>query len=144
VYGARGANFMRTMLRLARERDELRVVDDQHGAPTWSRMVAQGVAAALCGGRGEKGFRVPEEHWGVHHLTAAGATTWCGFARAILEADPDRAGQRCRAVVPIPTAEYPTPARRPRDSVLATDRARREFGVSLPDWREQLRMCLEG
>lgn len=142
VYGARGANFMRTMLRLAREREELRVVDDQHGAPTWSRMLAQGVAAALGGALRGGRFEVPPEHWGVHHLSAGGQTTWHGFARAILEGDPDRAGQRCRAVVAIPTSQFPTPARRPRYSVLDGTRAARAFGVALPEWREQLALCL--
>ncbi len=142
VYGLRGANFLRTMLRLAREREELRVVDDQRGAPTWSRMVAQGIAAVLAGARGEAGFAVPPEHWGVHHLAAAGETTWHGFARALLERDPARAEQRCRAVTPISTAEYPTPARRPAYSVLGCERAARAFGVALPDWRAQLDLCL--
>jgi dTDP-4-dehydrorhamnose reductase len=146
VYGLRGANFLRTMLRLAREREELRVVADQRGAPTWSRMVAQGVAAVLAGARGGPqpagGFAVPEEHWGVHHLSAAGETTWHGFASALLEGDPDRHEQRCRAVVPITTAEYPTPARRPAYSVLDGARAARAFGVALPDWRTQLELCL--
>ncbi len=143
VYGTRGHNFLLTMLRLARERDELRVVADQVGAPTWSRMLAEATAAILSPLRAGGGWRIPPEVSGVYHLSARGSTSWHGFAEAILAADPARAGHRARRVVPIATEEYPTPAPRPRYSVLNSERAERVFGVALPDWREQLELCLE-
>lgn len=143
VYGTRGNNFLRTMLRLGREQDELRVVDDQVGAPTWSRMLAEATACIVVGLRTPRGFKVPGEASGIYHLSAAGTTSWCGFARAILAADPRRAEQRCRRVVPIATEEYPLPAQRPRFSVLDGERVARTFGVALPDWQRQLALCME-
>jgi dTDP-4-dehydrorhamnose reductase len=122
VYGPRGSNFMLTMLRLARERSELRVVDDQTGAPTSSLAIARATAQLL-----------PRGAEGLFHMTASGATTWCGFARAILQ----QAGIGT-PVVPIATADYPTPARRPRNSRLDCSRLRADFGVALASWEEQL------
>ncbi|HEX8363213.1 MAG TPA: dTDP-4-dehydrorhamnose reductase [Longimicrobium sp.] len=142
VYGTRGHNFMLTILRMARERDELRVVSDQVGAPTWSRMLAEATAAILAPFRAGAGWAIPPEKCGVYHLAARGETSWHGFAEAILAADPARAEQRCRRVVAISSEEYPTPAPRPRYSVLATERAETAFGVELPHWREQLGLCL--
>ena len=142
VYGTRGHNFLLTMLRLARERDELRVVADQVGAPTWSRMLAEATAAILAPFRAGGGWEIPREVSGVYHLSARGSTSWHGFAEAILAADPARAGHRARRVVPIASEEYPTPAPRPRYSVLSSERAERVFGVALPEWREQLELCL--
>ena len=131
VYGLEGRNFLTTMRRLARERDELRVVDDQTGAPNWSRELARATARIVANGR----------HWiaerrGLYHLTARGATTWYGFARAILVDVPHV------RVVPITTAEYPTPATRPAYSVLGTARFERTFGFALPDWHVSLAECL--
>lgn len=143
VYGLRGKNFLRTMLRLARERDELRVVDDQRGAPTWSRMVAEATALVVARlGDGRGGFAPEGAPWGTYHLSAGGETTWCGFAREVLALDPRREEQRCREVVPIRTEEYPTPARRPRYSVLDGARLQAAFGVRLPGWREALEMAM--
>jgi dTDP-4-dehydrorhamnose reductase len=122
VYGPRGSNFMLTMLRLARERSELRVVDDQTGAPTSSLAIARATAQLL-----------PRGAEGLFHMTASGATTWCGFARAILQ----QAGIGT-PVVPIATADYPTPARRPRNSRLDCARLRADTGVALASWEEQL------
>lgn len=122
VYGPRGSNFMLTMLRLARERPELRVVDDQVGAPTSSLAIARATAQLL---RPKAG--------GLYHLSAAGETTWCGFARAILA----RAGI-ATPVRAIRTEDYPTPAKRPRNSRLDCSRLRADFGVSLAPWEEQL------
>jgi dTDP-4-dehydrorhamnose reductase len=140
VYGLRGRNFLRTMLRLARERDELRVVADQFGAPTWSRLAAAGVAQALgAAARSPHGLRAGvAEARGVYHLSASGVTSWHGFAEAILAADPAREEQRCRSVRAVPTTEYPTPAARPPYSVLSNDKVVARFGVRLPDWRDQL------
>jgi dTDP-4-dehydrorhamnose reductase len=135
VYGMRGKNFLLTMLRLAKERDELKVVADQHGAPTWSRTIADTTALVLsqahAGGR---------EWWvqnsGVYHLSAQGQTTWFDFTRAIVE----EAGLSCR-VLPITSAEYPVPARRPQYSVMSSERLMARF-CHLPDWKEALHLCM--
>jgi dTDP-4-dehydrorhamnose reductase len=127
VYGPRGSNFMLTMLRLARVRAELRVVDDQVGAPTSSSAIARATAAALA-----HAMRSPEPT-GLFHLSAAGETSWCGFARAILQ----HAGV-ATPVVPIGTEEYPTPARRPRNSRLDCSRLRSVLGVTLAPWQAGL------
>ncbi len=134
VYGARGKNFLRTILRLARERDELRIVDDQIGAPTWCRAIAEATAQALacaqaCDAAGLSG---------IYHLSAAGATSWCGFAKAILE----RSGHSCK-VVPIASSEYPLPARRPTNSVLSNAKLNARLGIELPDWSAALELCLQ-
>jgi dTDP-4-dehydrorhamnose reductase len=131
VYSKRGRNFLTTMRRLARERPELRVVDDQTGAPNWARELARATARIVANGRHFVG-----ERRGLYHLTARGATTWYGFARAILADVPDV------RVVPITTSEYPTPAQRPRWSVLGTARFERTFGFALPDWQASLAECL--
>jgi len=136
VYGVRGQNFMLTMRRLFREREELRVVDDQIGAPTWSRMLAEATAQVV--GRAlHAGLDLPSLS-GVYHMSAAGSTSWYGFARAILEGS----GLDCR-LTPIPTSEYPTPARRPAYSVLDNSRLAQTFGLALPDWRAGLAQCLD-
>jgi dTDP-4-dehydrorhamnose reductase len=134
VYAAHGKNFLRTMLRLAGERDELRVVADQVGAPTpaaWiadatARIITQGVSAS-----------------GIWHLVAAGETSWHGFADAIMD-EALAAGLLARRprVLSIATADYPTPARRPAYSVLDTTKLRRDFGIVPPDWRDGLRATL--
>ncbi len=131
VYGLRGGNFLLTMLRLAAEREELRVVADQYGVPNWSRDLADTIAALV-------GLGVPAlvERAGLYHLSAGGATSWYEFARAIIgEVERPR-------VVPITTAEYPTPARRPAYGVLATGKFEQAFGIAVPNWREALARCL--
>lgn len=147
VYGLRGKNFFRTVLRLARQRDELRVVDDQFGAPTWSRMIGAGTAHILA--------RVSADHGsitqadcslipsGVYHLAASGEATWHEFAEAILAGDPARAEHRCTALTPISSAEYSAPAQRPPYSVLDCSRVLEQFGVQLPTWQKQLELLLE-
>jgi dTDP-4-dehydrorhamnose reductase len=143
LYGTRGANFLRTMLRLARTRDELAIVSDQWGAPTWSRVVASTTAAILArGGRDLVGH--VGRHRGVYHVTASGRTSWHGFARAILDRDPRRSEQTAKSVRPIATAEYPTPARRPANSVLSNDKAQRAFGVAQMPWEDQLELAMKG
>jgi dTDP-4-dehydrorhamnose reductase len=135
VYGMRGKNFLLTMLRLAKERDELRVVADQHGAPTWSRTIADTTAQVLsqahAGGR---------EWWlqnsGIYHLSAQGQTTWHEFTEAIIA----EAGLSCK-VLPITTADYPTPAQRPQYSVMSSERLMTRF-CHLPHWKEALELCM--
>jgi dTDP-4-dehydrorhamnose reductase len=138
VYAARGANFLRTILRLAAERDELRVVNDQVGAPTWARLIAEATAHALRQAMQERSGGTFAS--GVYHLTAAGETSWHGFASAIVAG---RSGLRVKTVTPITTAEYPLPAPRPANSRLDTGAFRARFGLALPDWRDCLKLCLE-
>ena len=131
VYGLRGRNFLLTIRRLAAERDELRIVADQTGTPNWARTLAQATAMLI-----KRGKPYLAERAGLYHLSSAGSTTWHGFATAILGASaPTR-------VVPISTAEYPTPAQRPAYGVLATARFVDTFGYQPPDWRAALATCL--
>lgn len=129
LYSSRRHNFLLTMLRLARERSELRVVDDQTGAPSWSRDVAAAVLAALT---------LPSPLEGLFHVSAAGQTTWCGFARRILQiaglATPVRA---------IETVQYPTPARRPHYSVLDSAAFSQATGFRIGSWDSRLAACMQ-
>jgi dTDP-4-dehydrorhamnose reductase len=152
VYSTRGRNFLLTILRLASEREELRVVRDQIGAPTWCREIARATTSILktLFSDGEQSDEVVAAT-GTYHMTAGGVTTWDDFARAILD-EAARApadlpwfasamlGRQLVAerVLPITTNQYPTPARRPPYSVLSNARLNRAFGLRLPDWREQL------
>ena len=139
VYGARGQNFMLTMQRLAREREKLRVVGDQFGCPTWSRMIAEATALALkqvLAGADRSRFN------GEYHLAADGQANWHEFASRIIEWTPE-VERKCRAVEKIATAEYPTPARRPAYSVLDCGKLQRTFGLRLPDWETSLRQVLD-
>lgn len=138
VYAARGHNFLRTMLRLAGERDRLRVVADQIGSPTPARWIAAVTVALLA--RWQAGAEWPS---GIVHLTASGQASWHGFAEAIFAAAVE-AGvlERAPAVEAIPTSAYPTPARRPAYSCLDTSALRARFGVSLPDWRNGVTQTL--
>ncbi|MCY1271257.1 dTDP-4-dehydrorhamnose reductase [compost metagenome] len=140
VYGVRGKNFLLTMLRLIGERDEIRVVADQHGAPTWSRTIAGMTSLALARGvRGVVDLDWWRQHSGIYHLTAAGETSWAGFAGAIADLAPL---PRKALVIPITTAEYPTPARRPANSRLAMGKLESTFGIAAPDWHAALGRCL--
>jgi dTDP-4-dehydrorhamnose reductase len=143
VYGATGKNFARSILRMARERDVLRIVADQHGAPTWSEDLARMTAHVV----GQLSARVAQDHAalsetvsifnGVYHATGSGETTWFGFAKTIVEEvallEPEA---KLAKVEPIPTAEYPTPARRPMNSRLDCAKLERAFGWRMPGWSE--------
>ena len=142
VYGARGANFLRTILRAAAAGKPLRVVDDQHGAPTWCRMLAEATALVLAQTGAALRPDALEDYGGTYHLTAAGETTWHGFASAILELAPQAVRDACPAIAPVPTAAYPTKARRPANSRLDNARFRETFGFSLPDWRDSLALVM--
>ncbi len=139
VYGARGQNFMLTMMRLAREREKLRVVSDQVGCPTWSRMIAETTAQAVrqCAAAGDLGA-----FSGTYHLAASGSTSWHGFARSIVELMPAE-DRKCSQVEAIATSEYPTPTKRPAYSVLECGKLERTFGLRLPDWEDSLKQVLE-
>ena len=139
VYGRRGQNFMLTIMRLAREREKLRIVKDQVGCPTWSRMIAETTALAL------KQVLVNRDagaFTGTYHLAAAGQTSWHGFAEAIVGLMPQET-KKCKTIEPISTPEYPLPAKRPSCSVLCCDKLERTFGLKLPHWEESLRHVLE-
>jgi len=140
VYGARGGNFMLTMMRLAREREKLRVVRDQIGCPTWSRMIAETTAQALLQVRGREQAAARS---GVYHLCSSGQTSWHGFAQAIIDLMPAD-GKKCREVEAIPSSEYPTPTKRPAYSVMSCVKLERVFGLRPPDWHESLKQVLEG
>ena len=140
VYGLRGRNFLLTIRRLAGERDELRVVDDQIGAPTWCGAIARATTQAI-GSLGSDPARALAGREGIYHLTCAGSTSWWGFARALLDRDEDPA-RRSVSVVPIPTSEYPTPAPRPAWSVLDNARFAATFGIRLADWEIALDAAL--
>ena len=152
VYSRRGKNFLLTILRLATQREELRIVRDQVGAPTWSREIARATVKALeqiCNRK--DGTAAWSERSGTYHMTAAGETSWYEFTQAILQEAAQSSNSATwfqaatngkelltRRVVPITTAEYPTPARRPAYSLLSNSKLNRVFGIQLPDWREQL------
>lgn len=145
VYSLRGRNFLTTMYRLAREREELRVVDDQVGAPTTSAALAQGAAAIAA--RLAAGDAIGS---GVYHMSCAGAVSWCGFARAIVARLPriaDALGDpridRTPRVTPIRTEDYPTPTERPRNSLLDNGKLARATGVQLPHWEAALDALLD-
>lgn len=129
VYGLRGTNFLLTIRRLASQRRELRIVDDQHGVPNWSRAIARAASRVLALG--------PErlsERSGIYHLSSTGDATWFRFAEAFV-----RSGTR---LLPIATADYPTAAPRPAYGILATAKFQQTFGFSLPHWRVALDECL--
>lgn len=144
VYGARGTNFLRTIRRLIRERHELRVVEDQMGAPTWSRVIADTTALVI--GKLLTADCMPAEDFahsaGTYHLSADGQTSWYQFARAIMECDPKRDEVICKRLIPVTTAEYGAPAPRPLFSVLDNNKLRMAFGLSVPDWAIQLQLVL--
>ncbi|WP_288375840.1 dTDP-4-dehydrorhamnose reductase [uncultured Pseudomonas sp.] len=137
VYSLHGRNFLLTMQRLLQERPQLKVVDDQIGAPTWAGTIAASTRALI-----ERWQAGQAGAWGTYHLTAQGETSWFGFAEAIAEQLKAR-GLPCAELLPIPSSEYPTPARRPLNSRLDCSRLAREWQVSQPHWQQALIDCLK-
>jgi dTDP-4-dehydrorhamnose reductase len=138
VYSATGNNFVKTMLRLGAERDLLRIVDDQHGAPTAAADIAAAtiaICAALAAGK--------EDGYGLFHFTGGGTTTWHGFARAIFAGAAARNRKTPPTVEPIPTEAYPLPAPRPRNSVLDCGKIARVYGIAARPWQKALDACLD-
>lgn len=136
VYAAHGQNFLRTMLRVGAERDELRVVADQHGAPTDTGLIVSTSLAALDQWQ-LAGPALRKQLNGIHHLVASGSTSWHGFASYIFErALALGLITKVPSVVPIRTTDYPTPATRPAWSLLDNHECQRLFSVDLPDWRQ--------
>jgi dTDP-4-dehydrorhamnose reductase len=149
VYGATGNNFVKTMLRLAREREHLKVVGDQHGGPTWSYELAR-MTAWVIGQLEETALSSKcslEEAvtpvGGVYHAGGSGETTWCGFAaQAIDELRKLEPDAKLATVEAIPTSEYPTPAKRPMNSRLDCGKLERVFGWRMPEWRDSLALVV--
>lgn len=145
VYGTRGKNFLLTILRLAKERDELRIVYDQIGAPTWSRMIAEATGQCLT----QFNLSMTDHQssitdlCGTYHLSAAGVTSWYGFAIAIFRHAEAMGLCNTPTLEPIPTEAYLRPALRPANSVLASKKIESNFRVCLPDWQAALQLCLD-
>ncbi|MGA4635451.1 dTDP-4-dehydrorhamnose reductase [Pseudomonas solani] len=135
VYSLHGRNFLLTMQRLLQERDHLRVVADQVGAPTWAGSIATATAALI------QRWQDGRQAWGTYHFSAGGETSWFGFASAI--ADTLKAeGKPCASLEPIPSSAYPTPAQRPLNSRMDGSKLLRDWDVALPDWQLGLDECL--
>jgi len=142
VYGPHGNNFLLTMLRLGRERDRLSIVDDQVGAPTTSVELARATHAVVNGiHRGQ--FGAPSEWTGLYHTTCGGSVSWFGFAQAIFARATELLGAKAPELAPIRTSAYPTPAVRPRNSVLSNAKLKARFGIELPAWEAALEETLQ-
>lgn len=139
LYGVHGNNFVKTMLRLGREREELRVVDDQHGCPTFAADLAEAILTiASLIERGE------DISWGTYHYCGSGSTTWYGFASKIFEIAKDYDTLKLKKVIPVTTSEYPTPAKRPANSIMDCTMLERNFGITPKAWEDSLsRMITE-
>lgn len=139
VYGLRGKNFLLTMLKLSQEREELKIVNDQFGAPTWCRMIAAATAQILAQANPNP-VDFLFQKGGLYHLTAQGQTSWYGFTKSIFELRPaDRTLQR---LIPIPSAEYQTAAARPTFSILDNRKVLEQFNLKLPNWQTTLELAL--
>ena len=137
VYSPHGQNFLRTMLRLGQERDKLRVVNDQIGAPTTAAELAMGTRVVI--DRLDADNSLQGEDWsGIYHMTCAGETSWYGFAKEIFNKAVPPEHKAWPEVVGIPDTEYPTPAKRPKNSVLANAKLQARFGVMLSPWEDAL------
>jgi dTDP-4-dehydrorhamnose reductase len=134
VYSSYGNNFVKTMLRLMKERPEIKVVNDQFGSPTYAADLAETILTIVANGQ------LPIAHWspGIYHFSNDGVISWFEFATAIKELT----GSQCK-INPIPTAQYPTPAKRPMYSVFDKKKIQQTFGIKLKDWKESLRRCLD-
>lgn len=136
VYSSHGKNFLLTMQRLLQEKPQMRIVADQIGAPTWAGSIANSTRALI-----ERWQAGKSGEWGIYHLSAAGETSWFGFAEAIGE-HLRKQGKACAELEPIPSSAYPTPAKRPLNSRLDCSRLQQQWHVSLPHWQDALRECL--
>jgi dTDP-4-dehydrorhamnose reductase len=137
VYAPDGKNFLLTMLRLGKERDSLNVVDDQIGAPTTAAELAR-ATQTIVNGIFDGKFGKHADWAGVYHMTCLGSTSWCGFARAIFERAEALLDKKAPTVNPIATSDYPTPAKRPLNSVLSNEKLGLQFGLQLADWKSAL------
>jgi dTDP-4-dehydrorhamnose reductase len=142
VYSPHGQNFMRTMLRLGRERDQLKIVDNQIGAPTSAWALAKATREVI-DHLATSSLQDGDDRSGIYHMTCAGQTSWCGFAQEIFRNSPAPENRSWPSVTGIPDTDYPTPARRPKNSVLLNAKLKDKFGVSLPDWTTALHETLQ-
>jgi len=136
VYSTRGSNFLLSMKRLMAERDELNIVDDQRGAPTWSRAIAEATLVLL-----SRILQDPDNAYetkGIYHLAPSGEVSWFGFAQAIRE----HLGLECQ-LKPIGSSDYPTPAARPKNSHLDASKAAKSFGIRLSSWHQSMQQCMQ-
>ena len=141
VYAPFGANFVRTMLQLASSKDEIQVVDDQIGSPTYAPDLADaliGIARRV----GDRARSVPADHWGTFHIAGAGETSWAGMAERVFAGSAARGGP-CSRVRRIESTDYPTAAARPANSRLDCRRLQEVYGLLLPEWRDSLELCLD-
>jgi len=140
VYAARGGNFAKTMLRLAQERETLSVINDQFGAPTGADLLADVTAYAICH------VQQRPDHLGLYHCVAGGETTWHAYAQYVIERakqlKPDLA-LKVQAIEPVPTSAFPTPAKRPHNSRLNTQKLQQNFGLQLPHWQQGVQRMLQ-
>ncbi|MFQ5588325.1 MAG: dTDP-4-dehydrorhamnose reductase [Nitrospiria bacterium] len=143
VYAGRGRNFLLTMLRLMREKEVLRVVDDQEGAPTWARLIAETTVHLLGQSLTERKKGIFQS--GLYHLTAAGSTSWCGFAEKIWEFVRKTMAEelQIQKIEAVSTETYPTPAKRPMNSRLALEKLEQRYRLVMPAWDEALALCME-
>lgn len=142
VFAARGQNFVNSILRLAAEREELNIVADQIGVPTWARLIADTTAHCLRQAQQERSANKFES--GIFNLTSLGETSWFEFAQKIVEVARTKNVEFKNCVInPIPTSAYPTPAKRPANSRLAIEKLSQRFQVKMPHWEETLKLCLE-
>jgi dTDP-4-dehydrorhamnose reductase len=142
VYGLRGKNFLLTMQRLAKEREEIRVVDDQIGSPTWSRMIAE-ITAQIITQCQNNLIDFFADKGGIYNLSPSGTTSWYGFAKAILKDDFPNNERKLKRLIPITTPEYPTPASRPAFSLLDNQKLSDTFGLKMPEWDQVLKLVLD-
>lgn len=143
VYGKHGKNFYNTILRLAHEREELGIVDDQIGCPTWSRSIAEATAQLIAQQLDKNNGEYFSGCSGIYNLVSSGQTSWYGFAKRFLELDPHKDRQVLKSLKAIGTANYPTPAKRPAYSVMSTEKLARTFNLRMPNWERSVELISE-
>ena len=143
VYASRGNNFLKTIMRLAAEREELKIVADQIGTPTWARLIAETTTHVIRQSVFEQQCSIFNST--TYNLTASGETSWHGFAQKIVELakEQGKSDLKNRAMLPIPTSDYPLPAKRPANSRLSNDSLEQQFGLVMPSWDNALRLCMQ-
>ncbi len=141
VYGKKGKNFMLKILKLARENEEISIVDDQIGCPNWSRLIAEATAQIIAQGINDLSAFLKSKR-GIYNLSGSGKTSWFGFAKTILDKDSNKKEHKLKHLIPITTSDYPTLAKRPAYSLLSTEAIKKSFSISLPDWESTLKLVL--
>lgn len=143
VYASRGHNFLLTILKLASEREDLRIVADQVGSPTSARLIAETTLTTLFQSINERALGNFSS--GLYHLTATGSTSWHGFAKEIIDVAREKYSLqlRVKTLEAIPSTDYPTPAKRPMNSQLVLNKLEDTFGIEMPDWKRALELCME-